>query len=87
MGITSADVMTAIKGQNNQVALGQLGAPPVPKGQPFQFTINTLGRLTDVAQFENIIVKTATGPAPQIVHLRDVARVELSQQNFTNFAI
>ncbi len=86
LGITSADVMTAIKGQNNQVALGQLGAPPVPTGQPFQFTINTLGRLTDVAEFENIIVKTATSQAPQVVHLRDIARVELSQQTFTNFA-
>ncbi len=84
--ITSADVMTAIQGQNDQVALGQLGAPPVPNGQPFQFTINTLGRLADVAEFENIIVKTATGPAPQVVHLRDIARVELSQQTYTNFA-
>ncbi len=87
LGITTADVQNAIQGQNDQVALGQLGAPPVPKGQPFQFTINTLGRLSDAAQFENIIVKTATGQAPQIVHLRDIARVELSQQSFTNFAV
>ncbi|MGO9021716.1 MAG: efflux RND transporter permease subunit [Syntrophobacteraceae bacterium] len=86
LGITSADVMTAIQGQNDQVALGQLGAPPVPKEHPFQFTINTLGRLSDVSEFENIIVKTATGQAPQVVHLRDIARVELSQQTFTNFA-
>ncbi|MGO9313523.1 MAG: efflux RND transporter permease subunit [Syntrophobacteraceae bacterium] len=86
LGITSADVMTAIQGQNDQVALGQLGAPPVAEGQPFQLTISTLGRLSDAAQFENIIVKTATDQAPQTVRLRDIARVELSQQNFTNFA-
>ena len=86
LGITSADVMAAIQGQNDQVALGQLGAPPVPKEQPFQFTLNTLGRLSSVADFENIIVKTSTGQAPQVVHLRDIARVELSQQTFTNFA-
>jgi HAE1 family hydrophobic/amphiphilic exporter-1 len=87
MGITTADVQNAIQGQNQQLALGQLGAPPVPKGQPFQFTINSLGRLSDATQFQDIIVKTVTGSAPQIVRLRDIARVELSQQNYTNFAI
>jgi HAE1 family hydrophobic/amphiphilic exporter-1 len=85
-GITADDVSNAIQGQNIQVTAGQLGAPPVPAGQPFQLTINTLGRLSDVDQFEDIIVKTGNGPAPRIVRLRDVARVELSQQSFTNFA-
>ncbi len=85
-GITTDDVMNAIQGQNVQVTSGQLGAPPAPKGQPFQFTIDTLGRLADVGQFENIIVKSVTGPAPQIVRLRDVAHIELSQQAYSNFA-
>jgi HAE1 family hydrophobic/amphiphilic exporter-1 len=85
-GITADDVSAAIQGQNMQVTSGQLGAPPVPSGQPFQFTINALGRLSDVDQFENIIIKSVDGPAPQIVRLRDVSRVELSQQNFYNFA-
>ena len=84
--LTTADVMSAIQGQNIEVTSGQLGAPPVPPGQPFQFTINTLGRLSGVEEFENIIVKTAIGQAPQIVRLRDVARVELSQQSYSNFA-
>ena len=87
LGITTADVMTAIQGQNVQVTTGQLGAPPIPKDQPFQFTINTLGRLSDVGQFENMIIKTASSQAPQVVHLRDIARVELSQQTYSNFAI
>jgi HAE1 family hydrophobic/amphiphilic exporter-1 len=86
-GLTTADVLAAIQGQNVQVVAGQLGAPPVPKDQPFQLTITALGRLADESQFENIIIKTATGPAPQVLRLRDVARVDLSQQNFTNFSI
>src|SRR5437899_1226004 len=55
------DVVTAIAQQNLQVAAGQIGQQPVPRGQQFQLTINTLGRLTDVEQFRDIIVKT--GPA------------------------
>ena len=84
--LTTADVMSAIQGQNIEVAAGQLGSPPIPRQQPFQFTLSTLGRLSDVPQFEDIIVKTATGPAPQLVRLRDIARIELSQQSFSNFA-
>jgi HAE1 family hydrophobic/amphiphilic exporter-1 len=86
-GLTTADVTTAIQGQNIQVGTGQLGAPPVPGNQPLQLTIKTLGRLTDVSQFENIIIKSATGTAPQIVRLRDIARVDLEQQSFSNFSI
>ena len=84
--LTTADVLAAIQGQNVQVVAGQLGAPPVPKDQPFQFTINALGRLSDASQFEDIIIKSTTSQAPQIVHLRDVARVDLSQQSFSNFS-
>jgi hydrophobic/amphiphilic exporter-1 (mainly G- bacteria), HAE1 family len=84
--LTTADVQAAIQRQNVQVVAGQLGAPPVPKDQPFQFTINALGRLSDASQFEEIIVKTATGPAPRIIRLRDIARVDLSQQSFSNYS-
>jgi len=85
-GLSTTDVLAAIEGQNVQVVAGQLGAPPVPQNQPFQFTINALGRLSDASQFEDIIIRTATGNAPQIVRLRDIARVELSQQSFSNFS-
>jgi len=85
-GITTGDVLAAIQGQNVQVVAGQLGAPPVPEAQPFQFTINALGRLSDARQFQDIIVKNAIGTAPQVVRLRDVARVDLSQQSFSNFS-
>jgi multidrug efflux pump subunit AcrB len=56
-----SDVITAITQQNNQVAAGQIGQQPVPKGQQFQLTINTRGRLTDPEEFGNIILKAGTG--------------------------
>ena len=57
LGLSAADVVTAIAQQNLQVAAGQIGQEPVPKGQQFQLTINTLGRLIDPEQFADIIVK------------------------------
>src|SRR5271169_3503926 len=85
-GLTPADVLTAIQGQNVQVVAGQLGAPPVPNDQPLQLTVTALGRLSDESQFENIIVKTTTGAAAQLVRIRDIGRVDLSQQNFSNYS-
>ncbi|HET8564543.1 MAG TPA: efflux RND transporter permease subunit, partial [Candidatus Binatia bacterium] len=85
-GLKTSDVVAAIQGQNAEVAAGQLGVPPVPENQPFQLTITALGRLTSESQFENIIIKTVAGPPAQIVRLRDIAKVELSRQNFSNFA-
>ena len=84
--LTTLDVVNAIQRQNVQVVAGQLGGPPVPPEQTFQFTVNALGRLENVAQFEDIIVKSTRGESAQIVRIRDVARVELSQQSYSNFA-
>ncbi|HEX3599429.1 MAG TPA: efflux RND transporter permease subunit, partial [Lacipirellulaceae bacterium] len=61
LGISAADVVTAVTQQNIQVAAGQIGQQPVPQGQQFQLTINTLGRLTDPSQFADIIIKAAAG--------------------------
>ena len=85
--LTTLDVVNAIQGQNVEVVAGQMGGPPVPSNQTFQFTVNALGRLSDVEQFEDIIVKSPRGPEEaQIVRIRDVARVELSQQTYSTFA-
>ncbi len=73
-------MVTAIEQQNIQVAAGQLGQPPVPKGQAFQFTITTLGRLTEVDQFEDMILKTDARAGRG--RLRDVATVELGPQGY-----
>ncbi len=84
--LTTLDVVNAIQSQNVQVVAGQQGGPPVPPEQVFQFTVNALGRLEDVAQFENIIIKSSRAESAQIVRVRDVARVELSQQSYSTFA-
>ncbi len=59
LGLTAADVVNAINQQNVQVAAGSIGQQPVPKGQQFQLTINTLGRLFQPEQFADIILKTS----------------------------
>ena len=65
-----------------QVAAGIIGAPPVPKGATaFQYTVNTQGRLTDEAEFGEIVVKT--GADGQVTRVRDVARVELAARDYT----
>jgi hydrophobic/amphiphilic exporter-1 (mainly G- bacteria), HAE1 family len=85
--LTTNDVVNAIQSQNLQVAAGQLGGPPISAEQTFQFTVNALGRLAEVTQFENIVIKSARGESAQIVRIRDVARVELSRQSYSNFSI
>jgi hydrophobic/amphiphilic exporter-1 (mainly G- bacteria), HAE1 family len=79
--LTTEDVVNALKGQNQQVAAGQLGMPPSPSTQPFQLTLDVAGRLDEVAQFESIVVKTASDG--QMTHLRDVARIELGAQTYS----
>jgi multidrug efflux pump len=61
LGLSGIDVVNAITQQNVQVSAGQIGQQPIPKGQQFQLTINTLGRLTTQEQFENIILKSSVG--------------------------
>jgi HAE1 family hydrophobic/amphiphilic exporter-1 len=82
--LTTQDVRDAIREQNVQVAAGQIGRPPAPAGQNFQYTITTLGRLSDVEQFENIIVKTAEGG--RILRVKDIARVEMGGKLYDLFA-
>ncbi len=80
--LTTQDVVAAIQEQNVQVAAGQIGQPPVPSDQTFQYTVTTLGRLQDVAQFEDIIVKAE---GTRVTRIRDVARVELGGQTYDTF--
>jgi multidrug efflux pump subunit AcrB len=78
--LTASDVVSAIQQQNTQVAAGQLGQPPIASGQVFQFTMSTMGRLTDPDQFAEMILKTdARG---RIVRLGDVANIELGAQAY-----
>ncbi|MGA9411584.1 MAG: efflux RND transporter permease subunit, partial [Roseobacter sp.] len=75
LGITQADVISAISEQNVTVSAGQIGAPPAPDGQQFQYSVTAQGRLATVQEFENIIVRT--GEAGSVLRLGDIARVEL----------
>ena len=78
-GLTADDIVNALKEQNVQVAAGQIGQPPIPKGQQFQYVLSTLGRLKDPQQFADIIIKTGT--EGQITRLRDVGRIDLGAKN------
>mgnify|MGYP001820490655 FL=1 len=80
LGLTAMDVKNAIKDQNQQVAAGKVGQAPAPAGQAFQYQLNTLGRLEQVSQFEDIIVRA--NPDGSKVRVRDVARVELGSEEY-----
>jgi multidrug efflux pump len=73
------DVIAAVQGQNVQVAAGQIGQPPTPKGQVSQYIITTLGRLENTEQFANIVIKSS-GQA--LIYLKDVANIELGAQSY-----
>ncbi len=79
-GLTAGDVVAAVSQQNLQVAAGQIGQPPVPAGQIFQYTMTTLGRLVDADQFADMILKT--DDAGRLVRMRDVARIELGAEGY-----
>ena len=81
-GVTSGEVVAAIREQNAQVAAGTVGAPPAPKGTEFQLSVNTQGRLTEPGQFADIIVRSdpATGG---LIRVRDLGRVELSGNTYS----
>jgi HAE1 family hydrophobic/amphiphilic exporter-1 len=75
------DVISAIQQQSQQVTAGQVGAPPAPAGQAFQYTLNVSGRLDDTSEFENVIVKTGT--SGDVTRVRDVGWVELGAQTYS----
>jgi multidrug efflux pump len=77
--LTAGDVIRVLREQNVQVAAGQIGRPPVPRGQDFQYTLSTLGRLVEAEQFADIILKTGTNG--EVTHLKDVARTELGAKS------
>ncbi len=83
--MTTQDVLDAIREQNVQVAAGQVNQPPILDGSSgaFQYTVTTLGRLSDVDQFENIVVKTSEGN--RMTRLKDVARVELGSMIYDQY--
>jgi HAE1 family hydrophobic/amphiphilic exporter-1 len=83
LGLTPADVISAIKEQNLQAPAGKVGAPPTPKEQEFTQTLSAPGRLVTPEEFEDIIIRqTGTGA---VVRLKDIGRAELGSQDYNSF--
>ncbi|HEX6113547.1 MAG TPA: efflux RND transporter permease subunit, partial [Geminicoccaceae bacterium] len=78
--LTASDVLAALRGQNVQVASGVLNQPPVPVSGAFQLNVETLGRLREAKEFENVVVKTEADG--RVTRIRDIARVELGAQDY-----
>ena len=80
MGMTVSDVVQSLREQNVEVAAGVIGQPPVPQGNAYQLSVNTLGRLVEADQFADVVIRT--GEDGRITRLKDVARVELGARDY-----
>ncbi|TMO57149.1 efflux RND transporter permease subunit [Pseudoalteromonas phenolica] len=78
--LTATDVMGALRTQNQQVAAGSLGAQPSPEENQFQILLNVKGRLESIEEFEQVIIKV--GENGQLTRLKDIAKIELGQENY-----
>ncbi len=80
-GLTAGEVVAALRAANLQVAAGAINQPPAKSPVAFQLAVQTLGRLSDPGQFENIMIRADADGG--YVRLRDIARVELGSQDYT----
>ncbi len=78
--VTASDVVAALREQNVQVAAGQVGQPPAPPGQAYQISVRAIGRLSEPAEFGNVVIKSR--PDGTLVKLRDVGRAELGAESY-----
>ncbi len=81
VSLNTSDVVNALQQQNTQVTAGQIGAPPNKKQPAFQYTLNVFGRLSTPEEFGAVIVKT--GSNGQVTRIRDIGRVELGAQTYS----
>jgi multidrug efflux pump len=82
LGVTAAEVQSAVAAQNQQYAVGRLGQSPTGKPVEQSFAVTTAGRMTDPAQFDDIIIRAASGGAA-IVRLKDIGHAELGQKDYS----
>ena len=80
-GLTASDVVNALREQNVQVAAGIVGDQPAPADQMYQLSVRAVGRLSEVPQFENVVVSAGRGGA--LVRVSDVGRVELGAETYS----
>jgi HAE1 family hydrophobic/amphiphilic exporter-1 len=83
LGLQPSDVIEAVRQQSQEVTAGQVGMPPAPKDQAFQYTVDILSRFSDPSQFANIIVKDQTATGGKLVRVKDVARIDLGAQTYS----
>jgi len=83
-GLTAGDVVASLRGQNLQVAAGTLNQAPISQADAFEFSVQTRGRLTAPEEFGEIVIKSED--LGRLVRIKDVARVELGAQDYTNNA-
>ena len=77
------DVISAVQQQSQEVAAGQVGMPPAPNDQQFQYTIDILSRFNDPNQFADIVIKDQTAQGGRLVRVKDVARIEMGAQTYS----
>ena len=85
LNVSTSEIKNAITSQNTQVATGALGQLPTNDPQALQITLKTPGRLVDVKQFENIIIRSNMDGSN--VKIKDVARVELGAESYSNLGL
>ena len=83
LGLQPSDVIDAVRQQSQEVTAGQVGMPPAPKDQAFQYTVDILSRFSDPSQFADIIVKDQTATGGKLVRVKDVAHIELGAQTYS----
>ena len=84
LGVSVSEVNAAIQAQNTQVPAGDLGVEPMKNKQLIKLTMRTKGRLKDVKEFEDIIVRSK--PDGSQIKLKDIARVELGAESYSYFS-
>jgi HAE1 family hydrophobic/amphiphilic exporter-1 len=82
-GLVPEDVIRVIRQQSQEVTAGQVGMPPAPGDQQFQYTVDILSRLSDPGQFADIIVKDQTAQGGRLVRLKDIGRIEMGAQTYS----
>jgi HAE1 family hydrophobic/amphiphilic exporter-1/multidrug efflux pump len=81
LSVTASDIANVIREQNVVAPAGSVGLPPVPQGQQMQYSVFVKGRLADVEEFGNIVIREAGNG--QVIRLKDVARVELAAADYS----
>lgn len=82
LGITTQDIIRAVKAQNEQFAVGRIGQPPTDREVVLTFPVTTKGRLTTPEEFEEIILRAGTSEGAPIVKLKDIGWAELGSKEY-----